>query len=163
MRKVFESTVSPRARVSSPTDTADRIRPSVMHVIYSLEHGRAEFLHQHVVDAWAAQHADETTKPIGLTFALVGLYLHLEEGYSGRMVQRAHMDLGKRRRRWPSFPLPSERGTVTVTQVIAAPAGPERDRAIDAWCASVWAAYSHCHRPVAELLGEHGIGRLASD
>lgn len=39
---------------------------------YTLAHGDPAFIHQHVVDAWAAQHADEETKPIALTFALVG-------------------------------------------------------------------------------------------
>jgi hypothetical protein len=28
----------------------------------------AAFVHQHVVDAWAAQHADEHSKPIGVAF-----------------------------------------------------------------------------------------------
>ena len=119
---------------------------------YSLGHEGPEFLHQHVVDAWAAQQADENTKPIGLTFALVGLYLHIEKGFSGRLVQCAHMDLAKRKRSWPSFPLPSERGTITACEVMAAPPGPERDRAIDAWCASVWEAYSLSHQVVGELL-----------
>jgi hypothetical protein len=39
---------------------------------YTLAHPDPAFLHQHVVDAWAAQHADERTKPIGLTFVLIG-------------------------------------------------------------------------------------------
>jgi hypothetical protein len=34
------------------------------------------WFHRHVVDAFTAQHADEQTKPIAVTFALVGLYLH---------------------------------------------------------------------------------------
>jgi hypothetical protein len=45
---------------------------------YTLTHGDAAFIHQHVVDAFAAQHADAHSKPIGITFALAGLYLHLE-------------------------------------------------------------------------------------
>lgn len=64
---------------------------------YTLAHGDVEFIHQHVVDVWAAQHADETTKPIGLAFALVGLYLHVERGVSGRQVQRVHMALARRK------------------------------------------------------------------
>ena len=44
------------------------------------------FIHQHVMDAWAVQTADELTKPIQLTFALVGLYLHVEMAFSGRQV-----------------------------------------------------------------------------
>ena len=86
------------------------------------------FIHQHVVDAWMAQHAHESTKPIGLTFALIGLYLHFERGFSGRQVQLAHMALGRRKREWPIFPLPADRGGITAVEVIAAPPGPERDR-----------------------------------
>lgn len=124
---------------------------------YTLAHGDPAFIHQHVVDAWTAQRANEGTKPVALTFALVGLYLHLEKGFTGRQVQRAHMALARRRRAWPSFPLPEERGAITAVEVMAAAAGPERDRAIDRWCASVWAAFVASQRQVAELLDEHGF------
>ena len=124
---------------------------------YTLGHGGPGFIHQHVVDAWAAQHADEQTKPIGLAFALIGLYLHIERGFSGRQVQQVHMKLGQRKQAWPSFPLPRERGSVTAVQVMAAQAGPERDKAIGVWCASVWEAFSDSRRAVAELLKHHGI------
>lgn len=119
---------------------------------YTLEHGGPEFLHQHVVDAWAAQTADGRTKPIRLTFALIGLYLHVEKGFSGRRVQRAHMQLGKRKRDWPSFVLPQDRGPVDARQVMVAPPGPERDRAISAWCRSVWAAFSAAEPAIVALL-----------
>jgi hypothetical protein len=45
---------------------------------YTLSHGDPAFIHQNSVDAYTAQHADETTKPIAVVFALIGLYLHLE-------------------------------------------------------------------------------------
>lgn len=125
---------------------------------YTLAHGDPAFLHQYVVDAWAAQHADANTKPIALTFALVGLYLHLERGFTGRQVQRTHMALARHGRAWPSLPLPPERGAVTAIGVMTADAGPDRDRAIDTWCASVWDAFHEAHAEVAELLREHGIG-----
>lgn len=125
---------------------------------YTLAHGDPAFLHQHVVDAWAAQHADATTKPIALTFALVGLYLHMERGFTGRQVQRAHMALARHRQDWPSLPLPADRGAITAIQVMAAAAGPDRDGAIDSWCASVWDAFHEARADVAELLQEHGIG-----
>src|SRR5437870_9391695 len=105
---------------------------------YTLTHGDPAFIHQHVVDAFAAQNADDQTKPIKLTFALVGLYLHVEKQFSGKRVQRVHMALAKRKRVWPSFALPNDRGSLTVTDVLAAPEGPERDRAIHSWSASVW-------------------------
>lgn len=123
---------------------------------YTLTHGDRAFIHQHVVDTWTAQHANERTKPIALTFALVGLYLHIEKGFSGRQVQQTHMALARHKRNWPSFALPQERGSITANVVMAKPAGPERDEAIDAWCASVWAAFRASHEAVAELLEQHG-------
>jgi hypothetical protein len=124
---------------------------------YTLGLGDERFVHQHVVDAWMAQHADERTKPIGLTFALVGLYLHVQRGFSGRQVQRAHMFLAKRKRIWPSFPPPGERGSMTAAEVIAAEPGPERNRAIHAWCVSVWESHRESHQAVADLLKFHGV------
>jgi hypothetical protein len=124
---------------------------------YTLAHRDPAFIHQHVVDAFTAQHANEETKPIALTFALVGLCLHVEKRLSGRDVQRAHMALARHRRGWPVFALPRDRGSLTATQVVSAPAGPERDEAIRAWCASVWDAFRNSHGAVVELLRKHGI------
>ncbi|MBS0659857.1 MAG: hypothetical protein JSR82_16580 [Verrucomicrobia bacterium] len=114
------------------------------------------FVHQHVVDVQAAQQAGPATKPITLTFALVGLCLHLEHGWSGRAVQRAHMQLARAGKQWPQFPQPDERGTMSAADVVARPES-ERVAAIDAWCAEVWAAYGECHRAVEELLRAHRI------
>ena len=124
---------------------------------YTLTLGDPDFIHQHVVDAFAAQTADARTKPVGLTFALVGLYLLVEKQFSGRHVQRVHMALARHKEPWPMFALPHDRGTMTVADVVAAPPGPDRDRAIHAWCASVWAAYGESHGAVARLLERHQI------
>lgn len=121
---------------------------------YTLAHGKPEFIHQYVVDAFAAQTADEQTKPIKLTFALVGLYLHVEKQVSGREVQQMHMRLAEKKRSWPSFVLPDDRGAMTAADVLAAPPGPERDRAIDRWCASVWNAFRDNRETVAALLDD---------
>ncbi len=119
---------------------------------YTLAHADPAFVHQHVVDAWAAQHADDQTKPIALAFALFGLYLHVEKGLSGRHVQRAHMALARRGKTWPAFTLPPQRGAITALRVMASAAGPERDAAIDAWCRSVWAAFHESHKEIEDLL-----------
>jgi Family of unknown function (DUF5946) len=119
---------------------------------YSLTHRDPSFLHQHVVDAFAAQTATASTKPITLTFALVGLYLHVQKNQTGKQVQRVHMLLARRRKNWPRITLPADRGDVTVSDVMSAPAGAARDAMIDTWCASVWAAYRACHDQVAELI-----------
>jgi hypothetical protein len=125
--------------------------------VYLIEQADPRFTLQHLVDAWAAQHATTETKPITLTFALVGLYLHLERKATGRYVQRVHMQLGRSKHEWPTFSLPSARGSMTVIDVMAVAPGPERNRAIDDWCASVWASYGDSHRVVEELLTTHGI------
>ncbi len=124
---------------------------------YTLSHPDPSFIHQHLVDAYAAQYADENTKPITLTFALVGLYLAVEKNYSGRAVQQFHMLLSSMKplnaknskavvtrqgiKTWPKFILPATRGEITLSHVLAIPPEPDRDRMIFSWCKGVWAAY----------------------
>jgi hypothetical protein len=124
---------------------------------YTLPYGDAAFIHQHVVDAFAAQTANENDKPIKLTFALVGLYLHVEKHFNGRQVQLAHMKLGWKKQAWPVFSLPTERGTITVANVLDAPAGPRRDEMIHQWCISVWEAFSGNRESIASVLRQNKI------
>jgi len=119
---------------------------------YTLTHGDPCFIHQYIVDAYAAQHADEKSKPITVAFALIGLYLHIEKHYSGKEVQKAHMQLAKKKRHWPVFNLPEHRGNIGVSDVLRAEVGPERDSAINEWSASVWEAWSESHTKVAEFV-----------
>lgn len=122
---------------------------------YTLTLGDRTFIHQHVVDAWTAQRAEPGGKPIGLAFALAGLHLHLDRGFTGREVQRAHMAMARATKEWPCFPIPEDRGTVTAIDVMRAAPGPDRVRAIDSWCASVWAAFHESHQAVAEVVERH--------
>jgi Family of unknown function (DUF5946) len=119
---------------------------------YTLSHPDPSFIHQYAVDAFAAQTADNNTKPITLAFALVGLYLAAERQYSGRQVQRVHTLLARRRKRWPSFDIPAHRGAMTVRDVMDTPPGPERDEMIRTWADSVWQAYSAQRDRVVDLL-----------
>ena len=124
---------------------------------YTLAHGDPAFIHQHAVDAIAAQSATSHDSVIKIIFALVGLYLHVEKHYTGREVQRVHMKLGRSKRSWPVCILPSDRGSITVDDVMAASAGAERDEMIDRWCASVWEAFSENRQTVIDLLASFGI------
>lgn len=102
------------------------------------------------------QQATSESKAIAVAFGLAGLCLHLERGYTGREVQLAHMVMARGpRKSWPRFTLPAQRGAMSALDVMAMPAGPERDRAIDAWCASVWAAFHESHEPLRAMLAEH--------
>src|SRR6266853_752643 len=119
---------------------------------YTLAHGSPSFIHQHIVDAYTAQSAGESSKPIAVAFALIGLYLAVEENRSGKDVQRVHMKLAEKRREWPRFALPRQRGAITVSDVLAAPAGDQRDDMIRQWCVSVWAAWAESHAAVRARL-----------
>jgi hypothetical protein len=70
---------------------------------YTLAHHDPSYVHQHTVDAFIAQTADKNTKPIGLVFSLVGLYLYLEKGFTGKQVQQAHMQLARKKKQRPSL------------------------------------------------------------
>ena len=154
----FSRTVIPALRSTTAISDHDAYHELCA---YTLTHGDPVFIHQHVVDAFAVQSADERTKPIALTFGLVGLYLRVERQFSGRQVQRAHMAMAQRKHTWPSFSLPRERGSITARDVVAAPAGPQRDAAIDAWCESVWDAFRANHAAVRALVAEYGIAASA--
>jgi hypothetical protein len=125
--------------------------------IYTLTHGDLNFIHQHVVDAFAAQNTNVDDKPIRLTFALIGLYLFVEKGFTGRQVQLVHMKLAKTKQLWPSFLIPENRGEITVTDVVAAQAGVERDEMIHQWCVSVWEAYMLNMVTISDLLKKYKI------
>ncbi len=125
--------------------------------VYLYTIGRPGFILQHVVDAFAVQRVNDDSKPMGLMFGLVGLYLHVEKQFSGREVQRVHMELGRRKRGWPRVYVPEDRGSMTVADVLAASAGPERDAAIDNWCRSVWTAFGANRETIIALLREYQI------
>ena len=130
------------------------------HELYAYTMGRPGFILQHVVDANMAQTLDRTRagyKPMGAIFALAGLYLHCEKGFTGAQVQQAHRVLGQRKRDWPAVSLPERRGRLTPADVMTAPIGPERDAAIDRWCESVWAEFQDSRDVIVGLLKESGI------
>ena len=118
-------------------------------------------LHQLSVDAYAAQHAPRDPgggpPPIGVAYALVGLYLALERGRSGLEVRAAHQRMGRPDASWPRLPAPASTGSMTVFDVAVAgamadsPAG--HDRTLRAWAAAVWRAWSAEHAAVAALAG----------
>lgn len=108
---------------------------------YTLAHNGKNFIHQHVVDAFAAQNASANTKPITLFFALAGLYLFVEKGVTGRQVQNTHLLFSRKTKQFPLFQLPNCNCDITVSDVMALPAGIERDDMIRKWCGCVWASY----------------------
>lgn len=118
---------------------------------YTLNHEDRSFIHQHVVDAFAAQNASFETKPITLIFALVGLYQYIEKGFSGRQVQQFHMLMAEHKQAWPPISIPPDKGQITVADALATVPGNERDKMIRKWCESVWKAYSASHAVIRHL------------
>lgn len=131
--------------------------PAAYDEVYTYSMGRPGFILQHVVDAFAVQTANGESKPIAVVFGLIGLYLRVEKQWSGRQVQKTHVALGRRKREWPPVYLPDDRGSMTVSDVLAAPAGQERDAAIDYWCRSVWTAFRGNRQTIIDLLLEYQI------
>jgi Family of unknown function (DUF5946) len=120
---------------------------------YTLAHPDPAFLHQHLVDAYGAQHVRRESKStIGAAFALAGLYLAVERGFTGRQVQKMHMLMASKSKQWPRFEPPGEAGPLTVADVLKVEPGAGRDRELMRWCASVWAAWSSEQGRVREMV-----------
>ena len=118
---------------------------------YTLERRDPEFIHQHAVDVYAVQHAGAGSKPIAIVFGLIGLYLYLEKNFTGRQVQRAHMQLARRRRQWTAPPIPEQRAAIDVADVLAAAPGADRDAMIRRWCEAVWQDWQECRPQIVSL------------
>jgi len=127
---------------------------ALMHELsyYTLAHGDPAFIHQHLVDAYGAQHVRQSRSTIGAAFALAGLYLAVERGFTGRQVQHTHVRMARTSKRWPRFDPPHDVGPLTVADVLAVDPGAPRDEKLMAWCASVWSAWSTEHGRVGEMV-----------
>ena len=109
---------------------------------YTLSHKGEDFIHQHIVDAFAIQTANEHTKPIKITYSLIGIYLHIEKGYTGKQVQMAHVEMSKKSKIFPPIILPSNRGEISIADVLKITNTEQRDKQIHDWCASIWKAFA---------------------
>jgi hypothetical protein len=109
--------------------------------------------HQTCVDAYAAQHVGPRMRPMTVCFALNGLYLVLERGWSGIAARDAHGHLARTvaREVWPSFEAPAGAGQLTVLDVALTDHAQAQAAAIEAWGRSVWATWSHVHDVVREM------------
>ena len=59
------------------------------------------------------------SRSITTVFGLIGLYLALEKGYTGKDVQRAHMQIARLRKDWPRLESPGQPAGLTVMDVLA--------------------------------------------
>lgn len=124
---------------------------------YNMERARWDFLHQEAVDTYAAQHPGPPAKPISVWFALVGLHLAVDQGRTGRQVQRAHMRLGRHKQAWPPLRPPADLRCTTAGDVIRHPPGDDRDAAILRWAYDVWSRWVDVHHVIAALCAERDL------
>jgi hypothetical protein len=124
---------------------------------YDMERARPDFLHQEVVDAYAAQHPGPPAKPISTWFALVGLHLALDLGLTGKGVQRAHMKLGRHKRKWPALARPDDLSCMTAADVMRELPGDTRDRGLIRWANQVWQCWTPVHAAIATLCADQGL------
>jgi hypothetical protein len=117
--------------------------------------GDPDFIHQLVVDSYAARHSGPGVKTITTAFALIGLYLVFEHSYTGREVQRAHMVLARKRRQWPHFQPPTVRSAITVRDVAMNLRSDNYRELVTGWAESVWEVWKPERDNIAGLLDEY--------
>src|SRR3981081_3500101 len=93
---------------------------------YTLAHGEPAFIHQHMVDAYGAQHVRQSKSTVGAAFTLAGLYLAIERAFTGRQVQKMHMAMARTSKQWPRFDPPADVGPLPGAGVLGV--GPGQDR-----------------------------------
>jgi len=124
-------------------------------------------LHQLTVDTYAAQHPGSQVPAISTPFALIGLLLTLEEGWSGLAVRAAHGWLAAHHAVWPRFTPPLAFGALTAARVADARTPEVHARLVEAWSAATWAAWAQQHTAVRdwarEVLAPDTRGRLLAD
>lgn len=121
---------------------------------YTLSLQDEDFIHQLIVDTYAAQHYGKNMKPMTITFALIGLYLVNEKDYSGKKVQLIHMKLANKAKNWPSFFLPKQKAHLTVKEVFEKK-DDKKQEMIRNWCKDVWKIWKPEENMIASILQKY--------
>ena len=148
-------TICPGCRLNLPEqhlDPPDRLNASgeCFQVFsdlqcYTVAKQDPEFIHQHVVDTYEAQHAGGPTRTITVAFGLIGLYLAVEKGYTGRQVQLARMRIAKVRKVWPRLEPPGQPALLTVMDVLCSGPDADKDRMVRKWMTVAWESWADRH------------------
>ena len=146
----------------SPRSTASSACHDLYGEILGYEYEHLAVLgrwHQLLVDTYAAQHTGDRTAPITTAFALIGLDLALEHGWSGIEVRDAHQLLARSYRDWPRFPRPAAPGEMTVQDLALAATTTDYAEVLGRWARAAWASWSDAHGRIDELVHERLAGR----
>lgn len=112
-------------------------------------------VHGLTVDAYMAQHPGTPSRRSiqSVALHLIGLYLALERGYDARRVIAERQQLLKRGDTFTWLEPLADMGPHTIVDVHATAALPHHERAVRAWAASVWAAWSVHHAQIRRWAG----------
>jgi hypothetical protein len=119
--------------------------------IYTMSLQDVNFIHQHAIDTYSAQHAGRDMKDITVVYSLIGLYYAIEHGFTGKQVQRVHMLLSKQKTKWPSLQLPEKEYSLTVDDVLKEDLGEKRERMFQRWMLDVWGCWEHQHNWIRKV------------
>jgi len=123
--------------------------------LYTLSLNDKGFIHQNIVDTFIAQNADSNTKNIALFFSVIGLYLYIEKGYSGKEIQDLHTKIANTKKELPKLKIPKEKATITISNVLEARSEIERNEKIKEWSASVWEIFKDQKDIIENFLREY--------
>ena len=113
-------------------------------------------VHQLTVDAYAVQHAGGPHPDKSLDIHLSGLHLALVRGIRGPSIPPLLQRIASAESHWPHFDPPRVAWTLTVFDVaLAAGEFEPHLRAVRAWSAAVWAAWSAYHGAIAAFVERH--------
>jgi hypothetical protein len=107
-------------------------------------------LHRLTVDAYAVQHPGIDGPPArnSVGIHLSRLCLMIDRGWSMERTNDAMLAITATKRGYPRLTPPSDRGALTVKDVLAAQNPSEHLRAVERWAQSAWQAWAQHHASV---------------
>lgn len=119
---------------------------------YTFSKQDINFIHQHAIDTYAAQHCGNSMKNITTSFSLIGLYYAIEHGFNGRQVQRVHTLLSHQKYKWEALQPPDKSSySLTVFDVMKEHPGERRDKMLQKWMYDVWECWGFQHNWVKDI------------
>ena len=123
---------------------------------YTIGKSDINFIHQHAIDTYAAQHSGNSMKNITTAFSLIGLYYAIKHGFNGRQVQRVHILLSHQKYKWEQLQSPDKSAySLTVSDVMNESPGESRDKMLQKWMNDVWQCWGHQHNWVKDICDKH--------
>jgi hypothetical protein len=114
-------------------------------------------VHQLTVDAYAVQHAGGPHPDKSVSVHLTGLYLALDRGLPAMSVPRFLQSLAGQVKRWPFYPPPADRGTMTVLDIALSGSPAAHIENSRVWASQVWAAWLPHHEYIASFAKQYLI------